>query len=732
MSFDSVGLSALNVAQLGLQTAGHNIANASTPGYHRQEIIQSTNIPLLTGAGFLGQGAHVDTITRQISKYLETQLLQVQASSSQVNSYLAQVTPLDNALGSADSGLSPAIQSFFQAVNNVATDPASVPARQALISGGSALVSELQSLNTTFDQARSGLDTQIKDSVTLVNSYATQLANLNQQIALATAGAPPGQVPNDLLDQREELTTKLNQEVGTTTIVQSDGTASVFFGSGQTLVIENQAFPLSAAPSVTDPQHLDVNYQQGNTIIPIGAQNITGGNLGGILAFRDQILDPAQNSLGVIALGLGQSFNNQHELGQDLAGNAGGQFFTVPTPIVQTGTKNTGSAVINATIANVQNVTTSDYRVDFNGSYTITRLSDNTIQAAGITAAALAAGVTVDGVTYTLASGVANAGDSFKALPTREAAGGLAIAPNINTNTVAAAAPITASATLGNLGTGAITSGSVNSPNDQVTITLTGAATYTATDNTTGAPLVNPATGNTTFVYASGGNISFNGWTTKITGAATVGDTFVVNNGVTSKSTIGTPTTISPATIAVLPLNANLKDSVSVIFTGPLNYDVVDNTTGLSLVGGVSQVYNPSTGASLSFNGWSAKITGNPVAGDTFGIGPNVSGTTDDRNALALAKLQTTSTMGLGTTSYEGSYAQLVSLVGNKASELQVASTAQNALVTQTQSAQQSVSGVNLDEEAANLIRFQQAYQAAGKMMQISNTLFASILAIIV
>ncbi|MFM9911938.1 MAG: flagellar hook-associated protein FlgK [Methylophilaceae bacterium] len=820
MTFQSVGLSALRAAQIGLSTAGHNIANASTPGYHRQGLIQSNAFPLQTGAGFIGQGVNVDTVRRQMSSYIETQLKQVQATGAQLDSYLSQIQPIDNALGGPNSGLATSLEEFFKSVADVSSNPASVPSRQALLSGGSALVSKLQSLATRFSEVRDGLDTQIADSVQLINSYGSQIANLNNQIALQSAGNPT-QVPNDLLDQRENLVSLLNKEVGTSVITQSDGSISVFFGSGQPLVIRDTVFTLVAAAGREDSQHLEVNYQfNPTTKIPIGSNNISGGRLGGLLAFRDQSLDVAENSLGRIAITVATAFNNQHVLGQDLAGTAGGNFFTPGTGSVLPGTANTGVGVLTTTLANAQHLTTSDYRLVITATGgTLTRLSDSTQSI--LTTAQLTAGVTVDGTTLQLAAG-ALTGDTYLIRPTRTGAAGIALASGISTTTIAAAAPISTLATLGNLGDGKISAGSVNSVNDKVTITFgLPAGTFTATDNTTGAPLINTVTGTTSFTYASGSNISINGWTAVISGASAVGDTFVVDKGVTSKtaSAGGSTTAINNAVISVSPLNANLRQSVSISFnsttaagtaagvviaglavgataatalaaitavavtgsggtvalaatgaatpaslaqanksasaiadaaraaaavtgataasvqaaavTAAQNAFLEYTVTGTGVPAAQTYSYDTISGAPITYNGWSAKLTGTPKNGDTFTVGPNVNGTADNRNALVLAQLETLSTMSGGSTSFQGAYAQMVSLVGNKTSEIQVTGAAQKELVVQTQAAQQSISGVNLDEEAADLLRFQQAYQAAGKMFEISSTLFNSILAAI-
>jgi flagellar hook-associated protein 1 FlgK len=151
-----------------------------------------------------------------------------------------------------------------------------------------------------------------------------------------------------------------------------------------------------------------------------------------------------------------------------------------------------------------------------------------------------------------------------------------------------------------------------------------------------------------------------------------------------------------------------------------------------STVSGVSTTYAAGTpvpytaGATLEWDGMQVRISGVPGNGDTFSVLPNTGASGDNRNALALAALQTAQLLGGSTV--QQAFGQLVATVGNKAHQMQVASAAQASLVKQVQAASDSVSGVNLDEEAADLLRFQQAYQAAGKMFGIASTLFDTIL----
>ena len=137
-----------------------------------------------------------------------------------------------------------------------------------------------------------------------------------------------------------------------------------------------------------------------------------------------------------------------------------------------------------------------------------------------------------------------------------------------------------------------------------------------------------------------------------------------------------------------------------------------------------------TAGANYAFGGINVSFTGTPADADSFTVGPNNSGVGDNRNMRLLGNLQTKNTMDGGTATFQGAYAELVSYVGNKTREVQVNALASESLLAQARNAQQEVSGVNLDEEATNLLKYQQAYQAAGKVMQMASTLFDTLLSL--
>ena len=640
-----VGVSAINNAQVNLLTTQNNIANANTPGFNRQQAVQTTSFAQQTSAGFIGQGAQVETVRRVYSEYLGSQVLSASTQAQFSDAFLGQVSQIDNLLADSSAGLSPALQGFFTAANTVAANTTSIAARQTLLSAGETLVSRLQSLSNRLDEIRTGVDTQLGAQIVSINTFATQIADLNQQIVVAQGFN--SQAPNNLLDQRDQAIASLNELVKVSIAKQSDGTYNVFIGTGQTLVIGTKASTLALRDDPLDPGKKNINYAFGNAFVPIPELSLeSGGALGGLLAFRRTSLDTAQNSLGRIALGLAQTFNEQHRLGQDLNGALGGDFFNIAsatTPLIKGDNNNTGTLAFAAGSIDAGRLTTSNYVVRFDGTnYSLTDSVTNTTTS-GLSNAQLLTALSNVGITLTT-SGTPAAGDRFLILPTRNGARDVSVALS-DPNTIAAAAPILTGARAANTGTASINQGVVVNtgtlPSANVTLTYNSTAQTFATTST----------------------------------------------------------------------------------------DAVWN--GLTLP--ASGTYTP--GASILVNGISFAISGAPANGDVFNIARNTGGVGDNRNALLLAGLQLKNTLanntaGNPTTSYQGAYAQLISAVGNDTRRVSNNSSAQNALLTTNVQAQQSLSGVNLDEEAANLLRFQQAYQAAAKIIQTSSTLFDTILAI--
>lgn len=638
MGLYNIGVSGLGAAQAGLLTTSHNISNASTPGYNRQAIVQGTNTHLFTGAGFVGQGTHVQTVRRIYDEFLGRQVMSAEAGAAEMESYRAQISQIDNMLADPDAGLSPALAGFFKGVQDVAANPTSIAARQSMLSAAQTLTARFQGMDQRLSEIRDGTNQQVAARIVEINTCGAQLADINQRIVVAQASSSE-QKPNDLLDQRDQILKDLNKLVRISTVTQGDGSLNVFIGNGQPLLLGSQVSKLQATRVPDDSERVTVGLVGADgTVRVMSESQIGGGSLGGLLNFRSQVLDGAQNGLGRIALTLAQNFNDQHMLGQDLTGSMGQKFFSISGPAVRASALNTGSGAPSVAIdaSSIARLTGSDYRLGFTGgSYQLTRLSDNQVQ----TFATLPQ--TIEGMTISAGAWLPNANDSVLIQPTRSVAHDIALAFS-DARQVAAAAPIRSGAALDNTGTARISAGAVNGPP---------------------------------------------------------------------------------------PTNPNLQHKVSITFTSATTFDVVDVTASTSLASGVAY----AAGSDVTYNGWTAQVSGNPAAGDVFIIESNANGVADSRNVVLLGGLQVRNTMsassGSGpTASYQSAYAQIVSTVGSKTHEVDAIGAAQQGLADQATQTLQSASGVNLDEEAANLLRYQQAYQASAKILEVAGRVFDEIL----
>jgi flagellar hook-associated protein 1 len=620
-----IGVSGLQAFQSALSTTGHNISNVNTDGYSRQETMFEQRLPQLGPGGYIGSGVDATDTRRIYDQFVNGQVQTTSSSYEASSTYYNLASQVDNLLADEQVGLTPGLENFFNAVQEVSNDPTSTAARQVLLTESDSLTSRFAYLYDRMESIRADANGQIENYVKEINGIAQSLADINQDIVIAK-GRAGGQAPNDLLDQRDAMIGQLSELVSVRTVEQDDGSLNVFIGNGQSLVIGNQASQLSSQPQGLDPYQPDISIVNNGVSVPI-TDLISGGKLGGILDFRGQVLDEAENSLGRIALGLTTDFNAQHQLGMDLNGNVNQDFFSIPGPEVLPAP---GSPAISVTITDTNQLTTADYYMhEVGGNWEVSRVSDNQVVASG----ALGSTINIDGLSIDTTG--AAAGDEYLIRPTRIASrdiGTLLTDPR----SIAAAGPVISQAASSNSGTGEI-------------------ALPTVTD----------------------------------------------------------------------PTDPNLVAGVTITFTSPSTF----NVTGAGTGNPVGVVYDPADPADvISFNGWQLDLSGAPATGDSFTISSNVGGVGDNRNALALADLQQQSLLSGGTATYGESYNEIVGNVGTNTRKAEMTSAAQEKLHSDAVATRESISGVNLDEEAANLLRFQQAYQAAAQVIATADSLFQSLL----
>lgn len=665
----NIGVTGLNAAQAQLNTTSHNITNAGTTGFHRQSVSQAAVEPLFTGAGFFGQGTKVSSISRSYNQFLEGQVLQADNRRSQYAAYSAQVGQINNLLADSTTGLSPALANFFAGAQEVASNPTSVAARQAMISNAQSLASRFQSLNTRLEEIRDGVEGSIVQTVESINTYARAIAEMNQQIVVAQAGGA-GTPANDLLDQRDQLLAELNKLVKISVTQETDGAkangaVSVFIGSGQPLVLRGTVSEFEVIPSAADPQRAAISMKApGGNTIELAERLLTGGELGGLLEFRSTSLDAAQNELGLIALGITETFNAQHKLGVDLEGVLGGDFFKPLVPTVLPAV-----AGVSVAIADVSAVQATDYRVAVSGGSLRLLAGDDEVASLSLSPAPTwPVPLTGGGIAVTLPSAASIPADGLLIRPTRNAARDIAVAIS-DSRQIAAGSPVSVELSLAN-------QGSAKASNIDVRRV---AGMDGLGNRVPDFPAFDLSFGAGSLSVPAGYTIE------RLRQVATTGE-WVPDSGYP----LGTSASTYDAS----------SDGAGVQFRlrGPGAYEV------------------------------DFRVSGTPAAGDAFEFAPSAAGVADNRNAVALGALQTKKVLladgGRPTATFQSAYAQTVTTIGNKTREVQVNEAAQDTLLQQATTTRDSLSGVNLDEEAANLVRYQLAYQASARVMTVAQRLF--------
>ncbi|MEX6503081.1 flagellar hook-associated protein FlgK [Pseudomonas zhanjiangensis] len=659
----NIGLSGLSASKTSLSVTGHNITNVNTPGFSRQDSVQATRTPQFSGAGYIGSGTTLVDIRRSYSEFLSTQLRSTTALNSDVQAYKSQIEQLDSLLAGSTTGITPSLQKFFSSLQTAAEDPANIPARQLVLSEAEGLARRFNTVSERIGEQNQFINKQMTAVTDQVNRLSTSIASLNNAIAVAASN---GQQPNDLLDAREEAIRQLSTYVGVTVVPQGDSSVNLFVGSGQPLVVGATASRLEAVPGQGDPTRFEIEFVSGGSRQGITSL-ISGGELGGLIRYRAESLDPTLNALGRLALAVSDQVNTQLGQGLDLKGQVGSALFgdfndpAAAALRVLAYSANTSNVQPALNITNSSVLTTSDYRLEFDGAnYTARRLSDGqpmtVTNTAGVLSFADSAGRD-QGFTVTPGA-VPNAGDRFLLQPTRRGASSISAVLD-QPDQLAFAAPVRAEAALQNSGNGSIS---------QPDLIAAGAS-----------PIDSAAI------------------------AAALPANLIYNGAGAFENPPGTPV----AGLARVPAGAFVPGQL--------------NTYELDL----------GSGNRVSFT-----ISGRPENGDGFSLGFNTNGVSDNRNALKLVDLQNKQTVGVDPNvtgistgaSFTDGYGDLVERVGTLTAQARQDSDATGAILKQATDNRDALSGVNLDEEAANLIKFEQYYNASAQIIQVARSLFDTLI----
>ncbi|HQS21404.1 MULTISPECIES: flagellar hook-associated protein FlgK [unclassified Acidovorax] len=648
MSLLNVGSRALLANQAALQTAGHNIANVSTPGYSRQTVVLQTVQGQFTGGGYIGKGVDVQTIQRNHSELLTRQSTAASAVDAGDTVRMDRLRQLQEVFSGGASGIGASINDMMNALSDVVSAPTDLTARSVALTRMDETAARMRDASQRLDEIGYTVAEQLKGSMVAVNSLAKNIAGINEQIARAKGN---GQPANDLLDQRDQLIRELNQHIQTSQVAADDGTVSVFVAGSQPLVLGNQAATLS----IDDP--IDFGAGSGkkvlsflapgsSTKVELNENMLGGGQVAGLLRFQNNDLAEGRNLLGRMAIAISESMNTQNRLGLTLNGQPGENLFApISLGNATPSNFNTSTATMALTVADPTALQASSYTVSFTAgdAGSVTRHSDGKVfnfDGSALPPVTVASVFSAQGLGVTL-SGAVNAGDQFVINSLQGAAAELQ-ALQYSPTDLAAANPVNAAMGAANGGslqlaslkaTGPITQPATGSP---VTIAFTAGspATYSAT--VPGPPVATIATGN----YVSGEKIAINGWEIALQGAPKSGDTVTVGNATDSQ-----------------------------------------------------------------YGDWYKRDTGNASA----------------LMALRDVPMFDNATLADG-------FASAMAQVGTRTQSAQFAAELSSSIAANLERDRTAVAGVNLDEEAARLIQYQQAYQASAKMIQIAQNIFDTLI----
>lgn len=648
MSLMNVGVSALNANQQALTTVGHNIANVNTPGYSRQTVYTNALHGQNMGNGFIGKGVQVATVMRNYSALLNRQSNAANAIHAADTSRLQGLMQMQDVFKGGDGSLGAAVTNMMNAFVDVQAAPSDATGRNVVLTRMSELAARFHAASNMLEEQDYSTAQQLRNNALLVNDKASQVARLNNEISRALA---TGHQPNDLLDARDQVIREINQYVQTTQVAADDGSISLFVGGSQALVLGINSGQLSVEETKEYPgsQRMALYFSQpGGQQLELTAAMVGGGEIAGLLKFRNEDLAEGRNLLGRLAMTIGYELNLQNQRGLTLNGQQGGALFSLPS--TSTGYGNIGLGAATTQVMDASQLKPSEYRLVFEGSPltpVLTRMSDgkvfNATSTPPLNMGNLATGFEADGLRFIVPNATAAvAGNSMLFKPFSTAASEIEALVH-NPDELAAASALTANINKNNTG--------------KLQLTQLGANDFTAI----------------------------------------------------------------PAT----------QDPVRLTFdgAGQVTYQIYNNITGLWGTASPPMDYTP--GQPIIINGWSITLTGTPAAGDTVDVANALDFGEAFRlnagNAGAFLDLRDKKVFDEGTTLSDG-FSAAMAVVGTRTQSVQLAEKLSSTVAKNLEMDRTAVSGVNLDEEAARLLQYQQAYQASSKVIQIAQSLFDSVL----
>lgn len=692
-SLMSLGTRAMFASYAALQATGHNISNAGVDGYSRQSVKLETSSGQFTGAGFYGRGVDVSTVSRAHNEFLTKEAAKAQSLSQMDATHLQNLKRLENLFPPGEQGIGQAASQFFNALSDMASKPADPSARQVVLSRAGELAARFSSAGSQVEVLQAGVKADLRTEVASINGLAANIAQVNDQLAQLRG---VGHDANDLLDRRDQLVNELSGKLAITTMKADDGTLSVFIAGGQRLVLGSQPSELTVMDDALDPSRATVGIWDNRP--PAGKQRAandqprelepsllgSGGSVAGLLRFQNEDLTSARNDLGRMAAALAATLNEQQHQGLDLGKPAqrGQPLFQTGAPRALPASTNKGGANVEVTLTNAgaQRLEADEYELHKDpaqeGRYLLTRRSDGQVFVGS-------ASQDADGKDVVTAFKRQQAGVDEADWPSFDPGFGLKVQ-----------------------GSPAATDRFLVQP-----VGTAAAGMRLVLDSAQGLAAASP-------LVATGG---------------------VSNAGTATVASLQVKTTAFPDASQSSEVDVSRRFSARIEFGegGAYTYSwKTYEADGTTVATDDSITGQWQGGQPLVLNGYELNLNGTPSKGDTFDVLTTPFTNANNGNALSLAALRDERFVGRqaragassgGQTIVEA-YAAAMADVGVRVQGAQAASNISGSVASTAKAERDSKAGVNLDEEAAKLIQYQQGYQAAAKVLQVAQAVFDTLL----
>lgn len=705
-SLTESAMAGLNIAQAGILTTSQNVAGTSVEGYSRRNanVIMDSLAPnslMLNGSSFAVEG-----FTRQYSSLIGGQLLSQQAKSSYSDTLVQYTNSIDGLIADKSVGLNTAIRDFFNTLGTYAADPTNKAMAGAITGTANVVAQRMEGMSSLVTQIHSDARSALYDTVAQVNALLPSLANVNQKIV--DGNSPGVSAPSaDLLDERDRLLTQLQKLVGGQSLINSDGTATQLVG-GMPLV--ERTIPNKVTVN-TDQQHVSLtfNLQNGpNKGFLTTVQSLDGGQAGALLELTNNFVPTVQKRLDTIALGLVKVANSAAQTTPGVATNLAIFGFKVAD-------KTYSSLAANDLTGNLPTITNENDLLDLYSSLGNAISSDSGVKVGNLLGSfthisSLTAGASTLAGDYTLTKVGTNQlqlsdrfGKSQIISLVNSDSGGL---QTLDFNQLGIAMQLANTSP-------ALSAVSANSVIKKgATLPIGGVAKQTISNiavqnNVQSGTYTFSASGNEVTLTSSHGG----GQTLSIADGVPTGQTLNFNQMGVSLTVADNGSPVDAAVTIAAYLNAktislvNAEDSQATLASALDGTKIKVSGIANSLV---NYGLNAANFISLAPSNFASYFNGNT---------PLIS------SEKANAAQQMSGVFGT-------SISNLVNEVGVQVATWKNSQKADTVVLANLKAQRDSVSGVNLDEEAANLLKYQQLYTASTKVLQAGNQMFNTLLSI--